>query len=281
MNHHLPAFLALALSLSVAGTALADPLVLGTKITISDANFSGTGWYGNHEDNETETNPDTIIGQQWDLEGMYLKGTTLALVGGFDFLNGAVAGGHTYRSGDIFVDVNGDAVYGPAAAGSGATSWGTPAPLLTTNLMGYDYALQLNFSAMTFNVYSLAQGTAVVSRVADVATSNPFRYISGGTAVAGYQNVAFQYFGPLSATNVGDSSLLGYGGNNSHYAILADTSFLPSGGTATFHFTQECGNDDLLGRVAGGAVPDSATTALLLAGSVFVLGAPALRRRLV
>ena len=271
----------LFLALGTPGFLLADPLVLGPNITRSDGNFAGTGWYSNREDNETETNPDTIVGQQWDLEGMYLNGSILSLVGGYDFKNGAVAGGHNYGSGDIFGDVNGDAVYGPAAAGSGATSFGTPQPLLSTNLMGYDYALQLNFAAMTYNVFSLVQGTAVVSRVSDVASSNPFRYVSGGTAVGGYQNVAFQYFGPLSATNVGDATLLGYSGNNSHYAIQVDTSFLSSGATPTFHFTLECGNDNLLGQVTGSPVPDHAgSTLLLLAGSVILASTGAARRRL-
>jgi len=270
-----------AFALSAPGILMADPLLLGTNITKSDGNFAGTGWYSNREDNETETNPDTIVGQQWDLEGMYLNGSLLSLVGGFDFKNGAVAYGHNYGSGDIFVDVNGDAVFGPAAAGSGATSYGTPQPLLTTNLMGYDYALQLNFAAMSYNVYSLVQGVAVVSRVTDVASSNPFRYVSGGSAVSSHQNVAFQYFGPLSAANVGDSALLGYGGNNSHYAIQVDTSFLGSGATPTFHFTLECGNDNLLGQVAGNAVPDhGASTLLMLAGSVLLASAGAARRRL-
>ncbi len=265
--------------------AHADPLLLGTNVTISDNNYS-TGWYGNREDNETETNPETLVGQQWDLEGMYLHGTTLSLVGGYDFKNGASAYGHTYLSGDIFVDVNGDALYGTAAANTGATEYGIPQPLLTTNLLGYDYALQLNFEAMTYNVLTLTPGTSVVSRVTDVAAANPYRYVSGGTPVAGAQNLTLSYFGPLSPANAGDPSLLGYGGNNQHYVLQVDTSFLPSGITATFHYTMECGNDDLMGRFAtpvaavANPVPDSATsTLLLLVGATLALFG--LRRRFV
>src|SRR5476649_2359167 len=106
-----------------AGTAMATPF--GTNITISDGNYSGTGWYSNREDQETETNPNTVTSQQWDLEAMFMAGTNLTLVGGFDFKNGVTwSDGHNYKSGDIFIDVNGDAVYGPAAAGSGATGYG-------------------------------------------------------------------------------------------------------------------------------------------------------------
>lgn len=271
-----PRLLALLIPLALF-PAKADPLLLGTKITIPDNNAS-SGWYGTQEDNETETNPDTVVGQEWDLEGIYLRGTILSLVGGYDFKNGTTLDGHNYGSGDIFIDVNGNAVFGTPAAGSGATSYGTPQPLLTTNLLGYDYALQLNFSAMTFDVFTLTQGTSVVSRVGDVASSNPFRYVSGGTAVAGYQDVAFQYFGPLSATNAGDSSLLGYSGNNNHYVIQVDTSFLPVSTDATFHYTVECGNDDLMGRAITGSVADSANSTLLLFGGA-VLAVAGLRRR--
>src|SRR5450432_183619 len=95
------------LSLAVsANIALANPF--GTSITISDKNNDGSdptvasNWYSDREDNETETNPPTINGQGWDLEGMYLKGNTLTLVGGFDFKNGMTYGSSVFRGGDVF-----------------------------------------------------------------------------------------------------------------------------------------------------------------------------------
>src|SRR5690606_9818689 len=109
----------LALSLLIAASAFADPADFGANITIFDNNSRTHSWYGNHEDNETETNPDTLIGQQWDLEGIFLDNNlNLTLVGGYDFKNGAVANGKTYRSGDIFIDIDGDASYGLPLAGS-------------------------------------------------------------------------------------------------------------------------------------------------------------------
>src|SRR5882724_10482020 len=95
----------------VAGAAMASPF--GTDITISDKNYAGSGWYSNREDQETETNPETVTSQQWDMEGMFLSGTSLTLVGGYDFKNGVTwSDGHNYKSGDIFIDINGDAQYG-------------------------------------------------------------------------------------------------------------------------------------------------------------------------
>src|SRR5687768_5429326 len=104
---------------ALSGAALALPL--GTNITISDGNFSAAPGYGNYEDNETETNPNTIQSQVWDLEGMYINGPKLTLVGGFDFKNGVTHNSHNYKSGDIFIDLNGNAVYGQAANGGSGT----------------------------------------------------------------------------------------------------------------------------------------------------------------
>lgn len=55
-------------------------LNLGTNITIWDK--MGTV----NEDQEVE--PNCVWDQQWDLEGFFLKGTTLTMVGGYDFKNG-------------------------------------------------------------------------------------------------------------------------------------------------------------------------------------------------
>ena len=76
----------------------------GTNITIHDSNpdtGNGTGINVGYEDNETE--PGMVQSQVWDLEGFFLNGTTLTMIGGFDFLNGVVSGSSTYTSGDIFI----------------------------------------------------------------------------------------------------------------------------------------------------------------------------------
>ena len=242
-------------------------ILLGSNITIPDNNYSGSGWYGNTEDNETETNPNTLQGQVWDLEGMFLYGgEQLTLVGGYDFANGATSGSHTYKSGDIFIDVNGNAVYGQAANGGSGTG-GT-----TTSLFGYEYVLDLDYNTMTYDVIDLTTG-AVLVRTTDVPSSNPWKYQSGGTQVQGYQDVAFTYYSGLSNADVG--GLQGSNGNNTHYAIVVDLGFLADGTVATVHYTYECGNDNLMGQAR---VPDMASTVTLFGAAL--LGIAGLRRKL-
>jgi hypothetical protein len=261
------------------GTLMATPF--GTNITISDGNYAGSGWYSNREDQETENNPNTVTSQQWDLEGMFLDGYKLTLVGGYDFKNGVTwTDRHNYKSGDIFIDVNGNAVYGPANAASGATHYGSgPHAATTTNAFGYDYVLDLNYTTMTYNVIALTS-TSLVTRVMDVASSNPWMYHSGGTPVVGYQNVAFTYTAGLTNASTGfagdsTNSTSWSTGSNKHYALGVDLGFI-AGYTATIHYTMECGNDNLMGRAH---VPDAGATALLLGlGLAGLLG---LRRKFI
>lgn len=288
--------LVLALAITAAGSsAWATPTVasLGSSITISDENYRSVSstltptqvfanWYANHEDNETEAFPTTLKGQQWDLETMYLKGRSLSLIGGFDFVNGTrypdQTTGYIYRTGDIFIDVTGDARYSYSTNGSSGLS-GTVA-----NAFGYDYVIHFNSTVSTYSVFQINAQT-LVSRGTDVAASNPWRYVSGGTAVSGFQNVSIGGYGLLGAsvysqlTSYGSPTLglQGYLGNNNHYYLTVDTSFLPVNSLATYHYTIECGNDNLMGRSL--TVPDAGSTVLMLMGAfggVFVL-----RRKLV
>jgi hypothetical protein len=257
------------------GSLMATPF--GLNVTISDGNYSGSGWYSNREDQETETNPNTVTNQAWDLEGMFMQGTQLTLVGGYDFKNGVTwSNGRTYDSGDIFIDVTGDAKYGSTNTGSSVSS----SNATTANTFGWDYVLDLNFSAMTYNVLALSS-TSRVTRVTDVATSNPWTYHSGGTAVLGYQNVAFTYTAGLTNANTGflgdsaNTTTWSTGTNNNHYAIAADVGFI-SGSDATFHYTMECGNDNLMGSTH---VPDAGATSLLL--GLGLAGLVGFRRKLI
>ena len=71
----------------MAGSALA------IEITIND-NREGTGnswWENTNEDQEVE--PGMVYNQSWDLEGFFLNGTSLTMIGGFDFEDG-----NTYNS---------------------------------------------------------------------------------------------------------------------------------------------------------------------------------------
>ena len=269
---NLPKKFCLAASLLFAVNSVMAGPVLGTNITISDNNNNGSNpatasnWYSNREDNETENSPNTITTQQWDLEGMYRNGDSLSLVGGYDFKNGVYyqPRDHTYKSGDIFIDTNGNAVYG---AGNTTSTGGT-----TTNLYGYDYVLDLTYNSDgtgSYDILKLIQGSTYLVRPTDVGTSSPWRYDRGGQSVG---SGTFSY-GTLTSAEATSYGLLGgdsnHGNNNTHYYITGfDLGFLPDGTDATFHYTMECGNDDLMGRTH---VPDLASTAMLLFGAMLSL----------
>jgi hypothetical protein len=231
-------------------------LNLGTDITIYDNYSSGTGWYGPQEDQETE--PGTVQGSAWDLEGMYLSnGDDLTLVGQYDFQNGVNYNNQNIASGDIFIDVNGDAVYGGPANGTGVGN-----NVMTSNLMGYEYVLDLDFNTMTYDVYALGAGSKLY-KVSDIDEGNPWRYAQGGTAVQGYQDVAFSYYTGLTSAQVG--GLVGA----SHNAVVVDLSFLPDATVFTAHYTYGCGNDNLMGRAR---VPDAASTVIMLGLALTAIG---------
>lgn len=239
-------------------TAPAIAIPLGTNITTWDR--AG----GTTEDNEVE--PNCVQAQSWDLEGIYQNGAIVTLVGGFDFKRGYEG----VRAGDLFIDVNGDAIYGQNTGRSGNQS--------DMNIFGYDYVLDIDFDNLTYSVYAINKASAVLDvYYAQNTIANPWRYSDGGTLVSGYQNVSFanKYWSGLSNADVG--GLQGWSGNNTHYATAFDLSFLNPGTAYTTHFTLECGNDNLMGKgTAPAPVPEPATIILLGSG---LIGLAKLRRK--
>lgn len=226
-------------------------LDLGDNITIWDK--MGV----DYEDQEVE--PNCVWGQEWDLEAFFLKGSMLSMIGGYDFINGEddpYRNNH-YDSGDIFIDVNGDAEYGPVNGNSGGGN------TIVANTFGYDYVLQLDFDTMKYSVYELTGASTVKVYFSQNAESNPWRYHDGGTRIGDEWGYEISY----ASYNENVNGLLG----GSHNVASFDLGFLGADiHNFTAHFTMQCGNDDLIGRHYD-PIPEPSTVLLLGAGLIGLL----------
>ena len=191
----------------------------GSNITIWDQRGQGL------EDQETE--PGMINNQSWDLEGFFLDGTTLTMAGGYDFING----NSNLYSGDIFIDIDGNAEFGIGADASVLHH-------------GYDYVIDLDFTDLTFSAYMLTDNTLLADVKYDynAPESNPWRYLSGGSGITSGD---ITYDASLSDADLSDYGLMG----GFHNAVSVDLAWLFGLGHTDFisHFTMECGNDNLMG----------------------------------
>ena len=226
--------LVISASFLTATGLLATPV----NITIADGQ-SASGYIGTgigNEDNETE--PGTIIGDQWDLEafGYDSSSSVLSLVGTYNFKNGENYGGHNYSSGAVFI------------RGTGNASW--------------TYAYVLNF---VNNTYQLFNNFTTIAP-SDIPASTPWT-INVGTA----NQIGSGSFGYTT----GLANPLGFGlgtfvNGVTHNEIDLSLGLLSAGLLNSFdaHFTMSCGNDDLEGHYTGTnnipSVPDGGATALLL-----------------
>lgn len=238
----------LVITFMVAGNALATSF--GTNITIWDN--EGVMY----EDNETE--PGMVQNQDWDLEAFFLEGTTLTLVGGYDFANGELG----FESGDIFIDVDGDAQWGNDSLGGSNNS-------TTTNIFGYDYAIDIDFVNNSYSVYEISAATLVNVFYSQNRGSNPWELLSGeGNLLL---KGSLVYYNSDSVDEVdGLSDTLNWGGvsDGTRYALSVDLGFLDAGTEFISKFTMECGNDNIVGK---GSVPD-ASIMFLLGPALLTLG---------
>lgn len=257
------------LTAAVLGIA-AIPAAHASNITIFDGvsggGFSGGGAGVGLEDNEVEAG--ALATQAWDLEAFELNGNSLSLWGGYNFVSGVQQGANLWTSGDIFIDINGDAQWGAGTLRNTSNSY-----------YKYDYAIvfdrNLDGSLMgTYSVLDIGLTTSVVLSYDWSGNlfdwSNPYRVGSLGTGdstlLSGQQ---YSYAAGADASALG---LLGTG----HNSLTLDVGFLGANlDGALFHFTMECGNDNLIGRAS---VPDGGAALCMLGLGVGAIGV--LRRRM-
>lgn len=250
-----------------AGVAMASPVSWGTNITIPDnmanATFGGGPFGVGGEDNETEAG--TVSSQIWDLEGMFLNtgNSEFSMVGGWNFKG--VVDGHS--SGDVFIAVGSAPAYGnPGFAGSFMNQW------------GYNYVLDVDWANNTYTVWVDGATNVEVSMAAFTQNygANPVARTTGGTQLFANQTLTFAYESGLSDAYTGFVGDV----NNvpSHYRVSFDLSWLaailgndPDNPIPVwFHFTQTCGNDNLMGYLPDRfdptptpVIPEPATMSLL------------------
>ena len=259
----------------VFGMMTGSSHAFGVNITISDENYDTSGgassWYTNHEDQEVE--PGMQTGQRWDLEGFFQNGTQVTMVGGYDFKKGEAGNGSDWwDSGDIFIDVDGNAQYGDIHGSSDGI-------FEVKSTFGYDFVLDLNEDMTSYSIYRLTSASVVkTAYYQQNQGSSPWQYATGGELIGSLNAGTITYETGLTDAETGFKG----DSNNTptHNAVTVDLAFLSDRNLTqgyqltsafTLHYTMGCGNDNLMGKYVA-PVPEPSTILLISAGLCGLVG---------
>lgn len=226
----------LSITINTAHGDLVNNITIWDKEDGYNYRTNGSYFYVSTKAEDGEVENKCVYEQRWDLEGVFLDKGVLTMVGGYNFTKGEKdSDRNLITSGDLFIDVTGDAIYGPDAAKL-FNDKGNDKNSKVNNIFGYDYVLDFNNDFSSYKIYSISNATLLDVSIDENNNSNPWRYKCGGTLIDS----------GLVTKNTYTDQETGFKGGF-HNAVSMDLSFL-NGENITTHFTMGCGNDNLMGK---------------------------------
>ncbi len=244
-----------------------------TPINITSTALGGTS--------DDQVSPGCETGNIWDLESTLLDGTQLSIVASYNLKTGQNASVYNagawrtmnFYTGDIFIDINGDAkIFSNPAVGDQVYS-----TFQNINVK-YDYAIDMDFTNNTYKVIQLNDNSLLSNVYWDNYNSqgNPCQYVSGGTQIGGTYSLGYQ-------TGLSDNAALGYTSweaTTQHNKLTVDLANLglTDGQQFTSHLAISCGNDVAVGKGTI-SVPEPGSLSMVLIGLLSLAGFAVSKKR--